>query len=180
MRIFTTQAQLCWKGIKCPLWRAKEFVAGINIIFYKDWKSMQFGKFLVIMFIAALYIYLVINSGWMSHNEGWQHQGMCYPQINISRMKYFLINCNKHNVSVSSCYHVTGWMCVCSQNSYIEIYPTIWIISGGGILEKSSGLEEVMRGIFMHRITVFMRLMRHFASSALHQAWGHREMLSNL
>ena len=47
------------------------------------------------------------------------------------------------------------------------VFPHHVIISGGGILEKSLGLEEVRRGFLMHSITVFMRLTRHFASSLL-------------
>ena len=43
------------------------------------------------------------------------------------------------------------------------VFPHHVIISGGGILEKSLGLEEVRRGFLMHSITVFMRLTRLFA-----------------
>ena len=71
--------------------------------------------------------------------------------------------CHKHNTLVSSYYHVTDWMCVCSPNSYIEIYPHNVIISGGGILEKSLGLEEVMRG--------------DSSCTALLSSWGSQDTL---
>ena len=69
---------------------------------------------------------------------------MCfYPQIYIKNEIYSNESLPSTQHVGTFFYHVTDLMCVCTQNSYIEMYTHHVIIAEGEISQRSSGLDEV-------------------------------------